>query len=242
MKRLIITGLLVFLLVLVATFPARVAYRWLAPAELQLSGIEGSLWSGRAAQAMAAGAYFTDISWRLIPQSLLSGELAYAATARPASGSLAADVSIGATGELIIENLVGTLPLDLAHPAFQANGIGGDLDLQFTQLTLIDSVPVAAEGVLTVSNLFVRDLSAAVIGDIEAEFRTMDGRMTATVSDLSGVIEVSGDFVVEASRSYRLTGLVRARPDAPPSIEQQLQFLGSPDNAGMRPFRFEGSL
>ena len=242
MKRLVITGILVFLVVLIATFPARVAYRWLAPADLQLSGIEGSLWSGSAAQGMAGGAYFSDISWQLIPQSLFSGELAYSTTARPASGNLAADVSIGATGELRIENVVGNLPLDLAHPAFQANGIRGDLKLDFRQLTLVDTLPVAAEGTLTISNLFVRDLSAAVIGDIQAEFRTTDGRMAATVNDVSGVVELSGDFVVEADRSYRLTGLVRARPDAPPSIEQQLQFLGTPDNDGMRPFRFEGTL
>lgn len=242
MKRLVITGLLVFLLLLVASFPARVAYRWLAPAELQLSGISGSMWKGSAAQGMAGGAYFTGISWRLIPQSVLSGELAYAATARPASGSLAADVSIDATGTVTIENLVGNLPLDLAHPAFQANGISGDLDLRFRQLTIADAVPVSAEGFLTISNLYVRDLSASVIGDVKAEFLTNDGRMTAIVDDVSGVIDISGEFVVEADRSYRLTGLVRARPGAPPSIEQQLRFLGTPDDDGMRPFRFEGSL
>ena len=137
MKRLVITGILVFLLVLVVTFPATVAYRWLAPAELQLSGIEGSLWSGSAAQAMAGGAYFTDVTWRLNPQSLIAGRLAYSATARPASGRLAADVSVGADGELSIENLNGNLPLDLAHPAFQANGISGDLGMHFRQLTFV---------------------------------------------------------------------------------------------------------
>ena len=93
-----------------------------------------------------------------------------------------------------------------------------------------------------ISNLYVRDLSAAVIGDFRMEFRTTDGRLVAVINDEAGVLEVSGDFVVENDRSYRLTGLVRARPDAPPSIEQQLRFLGTPDNEGKRPFRFEGSL
>lgn len=242
MKRLVITGILVFLVVLIATFPARVAHRWLAPADLQLSGIAGSLWNGSAAQGMAGGAYITEISWRLIPQSILAGELAYATTARPASGNLSADVSIGVSGTVTIENLVGSLPLDLAHPAFKANGISGDLDLHFRLLTLANALPVSAEGTLTISNLYVRDLSAGVIGDIKAEIQTNDGRMTAIVDDVSGVIDVSGEFVVEADRAYRLTGLVKARPGAPPSIEQQLRFLGTPDNEGMRPFRFEGSL
>jgi len=242
MKRLVFSGILVFLLVLVATFPARVAYRLLAPADLQLSGIAGSMWNGSAAQGMAGGAYLTDISWRLIPKAIFSGELTYAVTARPASGNLAADVSIAATGSVIIENLVGNLPLDLAHPAFQANGISGDLDMRFRRLTIVDALPVSAEGILTVSNLYVRDLSAGVIGDFSAEFQANGGQITAVVDDVSGVIDISGEFIVEADRSYRLTGLVRARESAPPSIEQQLRFLGTPNNDGMRPFRFEGSL
>ena len=242
MKRLVFTGFLVFLLVLVVTFPARVAYRYLAPDDLQLSGIEGSLWNGSAAEAMAAGAYFTEISWRLIPASIFKGELAYSATARPAAGRLAADVSISADGALTIENLSGNLPLDLAHPAFQASGISGDLALDFRRLVLFESLPVEADGTLTVSNLFVRDLSGALIGDVMAEFAMNERRLTAIVDDLSGVIDVSGEFVLEPDRSYRLEGLVKARPGAPPSVEQQLQFLGTPDAEGMRPFRFEGSL
>jgi general secretion pathway protein N len=241
-KRLVIAGVLVFLIVLCVTFPARVAYRWLAPPELQLNGISGSMWNGSAAQGMAAGAYFSDISWQLIPQSILTGELAYSARARPASGNLAADVSISASGALRIENLSGNLPLELAHPAFQANGVSGDLDMQFQQLLLVDAMPVAANGNLTILNLHARDLSAGVLGDFQLEFRTAEDRMVADLNDIAGVIDVSGEFVVEADRTYRLTGLVKSRPQAPPSVEQNLQFLGTPDADGMRPFRFEGSL
>ena len=44
MKRYIFAGILVLLIVLLVTFPARVAYQWFAPPDLTLSGISGSVW------------------------------------------------------------------------------------------------------------------------------------------------------------------------------------------------------
>ena len=49
MKRLIFLGVVVFLAVMLATFPAKVAYDWGSPAEFRLSGITGSIWNGGAA-------------------------------------------------------------------------------------------------------------------------------------------------------------------------------------------------
>ena len=40
-----------FIIGLLAVFPARVAYRWLAPPQLAMTGIEGSVWRGGAAAA-----------------------------------------------------------------------------------------------------------------------------------------------------------------------------------------------
>ncbi len=242
MKRYIVAGVLVLLLVLVATFPARVAYQWFAPPDLQLTGISGSIWSGRATEGLAGGAYIRDISWRFKPGALAGGKLAFATTSRPASGTMMTDVAVGLDGSLTLSALSGSVPLDLVHPAFQQNGIRGDLSLAFDTLVLKNGLPVDALGTVTVANVLVPDLSAGVLGDFRADFRTVDGTVTATVDDVSGVLDVAGTIALAPDRSYSLIGEVAARPSAPPSIEQQLRFLGTPDERGMRPFRFEGSL
>lgn len=76
MKRLIIVGLITLIVIMLATFPARVAYHWFAPVELRLSGIAGSVWNGSAVEGVAGGAYIRNIAWRFKPLSLLSGNLA----------------------------------------------------------------------------------------------------------------------------------------------------------------------
>lgn len=242
MKRYFFAGLLVLVAVLIVTFPARVAYRWLAPPEVQLSGISGSVWNGTATQALAAGAYIRNLSWRLKPSELLAGKLAFNTTSSPASGTLTTDVAVSLDGSLTFSDLAGRISLDLVHPAFQKNGISGDLSLMFSELVLQEGIPVAANGQITVANFFVPTLSAGRLGDFRANFVTTQEGVVGSVEDLSGVLEVDGTIRIASDRSYTLVGEVAARRDAPPSIEQQLRFLGTPDERGMRPFRFDGQL
>jgi hypothetical protein len=200
------------------------------------------VWNGSAAEGMAGGAYLRSISWRFKPAALLTGKIAFETSASPASGTMNTDVAVGLDGSLGLSNLSGSVPLDLVHQALQQAGISGDLALQFDELVLANGLPVAANGSITVSNFFARNLSAGVIGDYRADFTTTDGRITGTVSDASGVLDVSGAVTINPDRTYSFIGEVAALPGAPPSIEQQLRFLGSADERGMRPFRFEGRL
>jgi general secretion pathway protein N len=242
MKRLVIPGILIFLAVLVATFPARVAYKWFAPAELRLNGITGSIWNGNAIEGNAGGAYVRNISWQFKPTALLSGKIGFRTQSNPASGTLAADVAVGASGDLLISGLSGNLPLDLLHPAVQQSGIRGDLALTFESVVLSNGIPVAAEGSVTISDFFVPDMSAARIGDFRADFQTNDDVVMGSVEDVSGVLDVAGTISVQANGQYLFVGQVAATPLTPPSIVNQLRFLGSANERGQHQFRFEGQL
>lgn len=242
MKRYIFAGLIVFLAVLVTTFPARVAYNQFAPPDLSLTGISGSIWNGSAAEGLAAGAYLRNLTWKIKPASILSGHLAYSVSAQPAAGQIDTDVAVALDGSLTLSALTGTVPLDFVHYAFQQAGIGGDLSLDFARLVLRNGLPEDVDGNITVTNFFVPELSSARLGDYRADFQTDNGTVMAEVVDTSGVLEVNGIVTLAPDRSYSLIGNVGARPSAPPSVTRQLEFLGSPDAEGMRPFRFEGSL
>jgi len=242
MKRLVIVGILIFLVVLLATFPARVAYQWFAPAELQLSGIAGSVWNGSAIEGHAGGAYVRNINWQFKPASLLSGKLGFRTRSNPATGTLNADVAVSPGGDLLLSDLSGNLPLDLLHPAMQQSGIRGDIALAFETVLMKNGVPVAAEGSVTVSDFFVPELSAARIGDFRAEFQTNDDTVVGSVEDISGVLDVAGTISLQADGSYTFIGQVAATPVTPPSIVNQLRFLGSANERGQHEFRFEGRL
>jgi len=242
MKRLIFLGVIVFLAIMLATFPASVAYDWGSPAEFRLSGITGSIWNGSAAEGIAGGAYARNITWQFQPMSLLSGKLGFRTSSNPATGTMNAEVAVSPNGNLTLSNLSGNVPLDLVHPVFQQSGIRGDIALQFAKIVISDGTPILAAGSVTVTDFFVPGLSSSIIGGFRADFQTSNGNVTGSVEDMSGVLDVAGTISLHQDRSYSFVGLVAPTNMTPPSIVNQLRFLGSANERGQHEFRFEGQL
>lgn len=242
MKRLILAGFLAFLVVLTVTFPAQLAYKWFVPSDVQLSGIDGSVWRGTAREGLAGGAYIRDIEWNLKPSGLLKGQLSFDASASPGIGIINSRVSVGLDGALSLTDLNGNVPLDVVHQSFQQAGISGDIALDFTTLIITGGLPVEALGSVVVKDFYAPLLSASRIGDFRADFQNTDNGIIGVVQDTSGVLDVDGTVTLTPDRNYVFIGDVAPTPETPPSITNQLQFLGSADAAGKRPFRFEGQL
>lgn len=241
-KRLILAGIATFVIGLIITFPARVAYQWFAPAELKLSGISGSIWHGSAAQGSASGVYLANFHWSFRPLALFTGKLEFAASSNLASGFVDARVALGVGGSLTLSDVAAALTLDTLAESLPLSGIEGDVSLQFEDLVLENGLPVEATGTLNIANLVSRYLSPTRLGDYRAEFQTNDDGILGSVEAISGVLELGGTIKLTRDRNYEFIGKVAAKPNAPPGISQQLQFLGSPDAQGRRDFRIEGKL
>lgn len=241
-KRLILAGIATLIIGLISTFPARVAYQWFAPGELKLGGISGSIWRGAAAQGSAGGVYLTNIKWRFRPLGLLTGKLQFATSSNPASGFFDADIALGAGGSFTLSDVAAAVPLSALADAFPLSGIEGDVSLQFEELVIKGGVPVEATGTINIANLVSRYLAPTPLGDFRAEFQTADDGILGSVEAVSGVLELAGTIRLTQDRNYKFVGQVAAKPNAPLSITQQLQFLGAPNSRGQREFRLEGQL
>jgi len=241
-KRLILAGIATLIIGLISTFPARVAYQWFAPGELKLGGISGSIWRGAAAQGSAGGVYLTNIKWRFRPLGLLTGKLQFATSSNPASGFFDADIALGAGGSFTLSDVAAAVPLSALADAFPLSGIEGDVSLQFEELVIKGGVPVEATGTINIANLVSRYLAPTPLGDFRAEFQTADDGILGSVEAVSGVLELAGTIRLTQDRNFKFVGQVAAKPNAPLSITQQLQFLGTPNSRGQREFRLEGQL
>jgi len=241
-KTLLSVGLLTFVAAFVALFPARVAYNWFAPPTVQVSGLQGSIWSGSAAEASAAGLYLRDLKWRLRPLRLVTGKLAASVAASPSSGFLEADVAVGPGGSISLSNVNGSLPLsDLASIA-RIPGLAGSASIQFDELRVRDGLPVAAKGTLAIANLVAPMVDPASIGGYRAEFFTDENAVIASIEDVDGVFDVAGSLTISADRNYQFLGKVAATASTSEKLRQQLRFLGTPNERGQHDIRFEGRL
>lgn len=240
--RLLAVGAAALVIGLLATFPARIAYQWFAPHDLALSGISGSIWNGAASQGSAGGLYLSELTWRFRPLALFRLKAGYTVSGRLPPGFVETNVAFGPGGRVHLEDLATAIPLAYLHALSPVAGIEGDMSVQFRRLTLAGGFPVAAEGTVNVSGLILRALTPTALGDFRAVFQTDDGIISAIVEDISGVLDVNGNLVLQSDRTYSFIGQVAPAANAPAAVVQQLRYLGSPDAQGRREFRFEGSL
>ena len=191
-KRLITLGLLVVLAGLIALFPARVAYRWFAPEQFIVSGISGTVWSGRASEASANGFYLRDLNWTFRPLKLFTGKVAYSVESKFASGFMQGQLGLGFGGELA----------DLMNPLLNREPIGG----------------------------------------FRADFFSQDPGISASIEDTTAVIDLAGSLQLAADGSYQFLAQLGAKESTPPSVRDQLRFLGPANERGQHELRLEGKL
>jgi len=240
--RLIKLGLLIFVLGLILLFPARVAYRWFAPAEFIASGISGSVWSGHATEASAYGTYFRDLSWRIHLLDLVTAKLGYGIESKLASGFVEGNIAIGFGGTLRATELRATLPLTSIQSITSLAGVRGSVSADFSELRLSSGMPVAADGVLEISGLTLPTVSRDPLGGFRAEFFSQESGISASIEDTNAVIDLAGSLQLAPDGAYQLLAHLTATGDTPAPVRQQLQFLGPANDRGQHELRLEGQL
>lgn len=241
-SRLIKLGILVFVIGLVALFPARVAYRWFAPPAFVASGISGSVWSGQAKEAIAYGTYFRDVSWRFHLLKLFTAKLGYAIESRFASGSLRADIAVSISGALSANDLQATLPLSAMQSIPALTGVRGSVAADFAELRIVSGIPVTADGILEISALSIPLVSRDPLGGFKAEFFSQESGIAASIEDTNAVLDVAGSLQLAADGTYQLLAHLTATGDTPAPVREQLQFLGAANDRGQHELRLEGQL
>lgn len=241
-KRLLKIGLLVAVIGLVAVFPARVAYHWFAPPAFLASGISGTIWNGSAQEASANGFYLRDLSWEFQPLRLVTGKLGYAVESRFASGFLEGELALGFLGNVYARDLRCALPLENLQSVPFVAGSRGMLSADFSQVQLSDGLPVVADGKIEIAGLMNPLLHRDPVGGFRAEFFTQESGVTASIEDTAAVIDLAGSLQLGTDGAYEFLAQISPLETTPPSIREQLRFLGSANERGQHQLRLEGQL
>ncbi|MDX1562631.1 MAG: type II secretion system protein N [Gammaproteobacteria bacterium] len=230
-------GLGAFLSFLLISFPASVAYRWFAPDAVRLAAIEGTVWRGSAGLGAIEGLAVSDLRWQLHPSALLRGRLSATAEGRFRDGFGTATV-IASSDRVVIRNLRASARLQSLREVLPIAATEGQLSATLTELTLVDGWPIGAVGEVRITGLRVAPLfgpegaNLIELGDYSARLTSSETPgIVAALSDQGGPIELAGRASLLPDRTYRIEGLVRARPGAPSELVQGLELMSGPPNA-----------
>ena len=242
--RFLTLGVGAFLVFAIVLVPADVAYRWLAPDPVRLSGVQGTVWSGSATLGSAGSLGLHDIRWRVQPWTFLFARPGGRIEAGLGDGFLQADVRIGAS-EIFLSTITATCSLSTFASTLPIAGIGGQVSLQLAELVLRDGRPVSASGQLLLGQLIVPSLVGGepiALGNYRIALFGTDG-LQGRFEDQRGPLEVRGSALLTAAGDYEINGLVRARPEADAALRQGVELLSvAPDDSGMRAFSLTGTL
>ena len=243
-RGLLLLAVLTLVVGLIVMLPARVAYQWLSPPQLALSGISGTAWRGAADAAETSGIVLRDISWSVRPLQLLTGRLVYKVNGAPVSGFIEGDVfvGIGRSFDLWSEGVRASLPLQAFAGVLNLPGLSGNSSLQFEQIELSDGKPVKLDGVLDIANLVAPRITRGSIGGYRVEFFSESDGVSASVEDTDGVIDIAGSLQLKSDGSYQLLAQIIAKASTPADLRRQIERLPPVDDRGRRELRIEGSL
>lgn len=253
MLRYLALGFPLYLLFLIALFPAAQAWRFAAePLErampdLKLAMLDGSVWSGRAGMVAFRKAMVGELNWQLSPWPLLLGKAQITALLQSDDGYLQSHLSTPLGGGAIeLAGIEGQLPLAelLRFTPYLPVVLDGRVSLNLPVLELTaDGRPLRAEGTVIWHQAAMSAPQALSLGDLQVVLRTeAEGQLIGEISDRGGPLKVTGAVQLSPDGSYRVNGTVSAAPDAPAEVKQALGWLGKPDAQGRYRLSYSGKM
>ncbi len=245
-KSAILLAAVIFLLTVLVRLPAGVLTLFL-PADVHCQAPVGTLWHGACGELRSGPLALSDLRWELHPLALLRAQVLADLDSEDPRAAGRAQVKLHSNGDLEVQALNATLPLQGGLSLMPA-GWNGTIELAIAQASIQGGHLASVQGVISVRRLH-RDQPPADLGGFELDFPDADGAsgsaagpMTGKLRDLDGPLSLQGVLQLSRSGSYELDGTVVARDASSTDLQQLLQMLGPPDAQGKHVFSISGTL
>jgi hypothetical protein len=242
--RLLLLGLVAFLVALLVVLPAR----WvggLLPPGVQCAEWRGTLWHGSCAQLAVAvpghpPVMIESTSWKLHPLSLLRGRLSADIALVDARGDATGQVQMTRSGELVLRETSARIQLDPQFSGGLPSGWSGRVEMQQVELDWQANRVKRLGGDFRFSDL--KDQNARAVGSYQLVFPlSSTPPFTGQLNDLGGPLAVQASVGLGEDRSWSLNGTVAVRQGGDTSFRRYLEILGAPDAAGRYPLTASGT-
>lgn len=231
--------LLLFLLSFAVTaiwkFPVAGVLPHVSTDPLEVAGVSGTVWSGRAQQVVLQqpSVQANNVKWRFLPAALVSGDTAanlqFEVLGGTGDGDVARDVVSGdieisdGTFRMPAANLAQFLPLPIVD-------FGGNLIADVETLELENNLLKTALGSLVWRNALVTGGLQAELGQVLIDVvpEDVDGTAghRATLSNQGGDIELSGNLQIDINGEYRADFRLKPTATANQGVTGALGSLG----------------
>jgi len=238
-------GVVAFVLVLIAYFPAQKAGHFVEQQvdELALRSASGTLFSGQAQQLVYQGLNLGPVSWRFRPQALLLGRLEYRLVFPHEANAGQANLGRTLAGNIHVSDLDLVIQPDrlINHYSPIEIGTRGAIRLTIDVLEIDDHFPRRIDGQ-------AGWLDAAVVEPVGLALGQLTLLLNHDAGDLLGTIDnaadsgISGELRLGASGRYGINVLIRPGADVSAETLEMLMNVAQPQPDGDFLLRADGQL
>lgn len=254
--RYLVLGVLAYVMVLVLTIPAQQVYAYWQSSRsanryFSLSGINGSVWSGTAEQAVIQGQVFNHVEWTLRPWTLILGKVGLSWRFQLPGKSGEASYGQGTTelglgGSIDFPELEASIPAATAANMARLGALrpGGTLDLNLEDVEWDGQALVSAEGQIVWRKAGVSLMKPVALGDLTLKLETSDKDIKGIISDNGGPLSAQGVITLAADGRYQFNGTFATRGDVSgdKTLENALRSMGRPGPDGKVRVNYSGNL
>jgi len=254
--RLILLGLLAFVVSIIFLFPAAPLIEKIKPEikPMELAGVSGKLFNGRVSTANYADDLipleFQDITWKFAAGALLKGGAGANVTFKGYGGGGDGQVSRQWNGDIKVSDAtfnVESKELEVLLPGPIAE-FTGDITGQFDQVRLANQLLQSISGQLTwtdaivVTRLYGPEITAN-FGELDIDIIPEENAVhTVTITSVGGDLSVDGKVVVAANGDYQTNMLLTPSAKAPQELVRALQQLTQPAGGGLFKIEHNGNM
>lgn len=236
-------GAVAYLVFLGATFPAQYVADHVAkklPA-LQLSGVEGNLFSGSATQVSYQGNPLGALDWHFDWWAPLTLSFGYRIDLHAEDRDLRGRVDFG-FNRVVLKELEGRIPVSAFGSLLPLppNSLDGALSPHLGQVTLKGGHLVSAEGELDLDEATLKWPTSATLGSFRMQLVPAADGVRAELADVASPFKLNAALSLTAAGAYHLSGTLGARDSGDTATRNLLAGLGKPDSTGQYPFDFNG--
>ncbi|MGH8283558.1 MAG: type II secretion system protein N [Gammaproteobacteria bacterium] len=239
-----LAGIIVYLVFLLATFPAAYAVTWLQNRlpEVRMVGVSGSVWAGSAQDLTLSGRSWGALQWHFDWRAPFTGRLGYSLQLHGSDLSLHGQVAASRRASLFLRDWRGQLDVARLEPwlPLPSGSVSGTLRLRLSRVVLVNGRPTVADGVVTGEGIRLAWPQPVALGNYQLKLQTQaTGGIRGDLLDTAGPLILQGSLNLAPNGHYQVSGTLASRDPANTGLNNLLHYLPA-DASGNHPFQFSG--
>jgi hypothetical protein len=191
---------------------------------IHIAGVEGSLWSGKAAQVDVSPLQFKDVNWSFRPFGLFVGRAVFDVHAQLQAQRIKAKAGSTLLGSPYLSDVKGRIS---ANDLFYWLGLkqvqlGGQLDFDIDDVAWSESGLPAMAGTASWSPAQLVSPVKLLLGKAELETQIEDAVTRGQLKTTGGALLVQADVELKDDGAYRLDADIRQKGNVPQAVSKFL--------------------